>query len=266
MTNLVRSWSKHLIPPVPGWQSLNPLDRGLVGEWRFDRNTGLLLPDYSGYGQHGTIVGADWVTTRYGPALDFNSGDSDYVYVNNDYSGLPCTVEILCEPDDTSAIRVGLHLNEDGAIGSDLYIAFWTDNSFRGFTRDNVGTVQTSQTGAFPLGPAYHVIYTVKTGEQIVYVNGKIEAGPNNQVFGAITLTQLAIGEFRDAALDWDGRIALTRIYNRILTANEAQARYQLVLKRMQTFGGEWRIAGGVAPAVDISIPVAMRHYRNLRT
>jgi hypothetical protein len=58
------------------------LNRGLVGAWCPSvAGNGLLLPDLSGYGNHGTLTNmdaSDWVGTDKGRALDFDGVD-DYV-------------------------------------------------------------------------------------------------------------------------------------------------------------------------------------------
>jgi hypothetical protein len=55
------------------------LNRGLVGAWCPSvAGNGLLLPDLSGYGNHGTLTNmdaADWVGTDRGRALDFDGVD-----------------------------------------------------------------------------------------------------------------------------------------------------------------------------------------------
>ncbi|MHC4338511.1 MAG: LamG-like jellyroll fold domain-containing protein, partial [Planctomycetota bacterium] len=43
----------------------DPLDRGLIGEWRFDHDAGNVLPDFSGYKNHGTIVPRIVAGTNY---------------------------------------------------------------------------------------------------------------------------------------------------------------------------------------------------------
>ncbi len=55
------------------------LNRGLVGAWCPSiAGNGLLLPDLSGYGNHGTLQNmdaSDWVGTDKGRALDFDGSD-----------------------------------------------------------------------------------------------------------------------------------------------------------------------------------------------
>jgi len=67
-----------------GKQFYDPSDGSLVGAWLFDEGTGLFVRDHSIYGNHGQIIGPDWVPD----GLDFVSGNSDYVNIGTiDLSG-----------------------------------------------------------------------------------------------------------------------------------------------------------------------------------
>jgi hypothetical protein len=52
----------------------------LFGAWSFDEGAGAVAKDGSGNAFDGKVVGAKWVTGKYGKALDFN-GDGDHVFV-----------------------------------------------------------------------------------------------------------------------------------------------------------------------------------------
>lgn len=54
----------------------------LVGHWDFDENVGGMAHDTSGFGNTGTIYGAQWVQGKYGSGLSFD-GINDYVNVPN---------------------------------------------------------------------------------------------------------------------------------------------------------------------------------------
>ena len=57
---------------------LADLNDGLLGYWTFDEGNGSVANDYSGNGNHGSIVGASWTTGKCGNALEFD-GSYDYV-------------------------------------------------------------------------------------------------------------------------------------------------------------------------------------------
>ena len=59
------------------------LGDGLVGYWSFDKGSGSIVHDSSGYGNDGTVYGASWTTdspSDEGYALDFD-GKDDYVEI-----------------------------------------------------------------------------------------------------------------------------------------------------------------------------------------
>jgi len=59
----------------------------LQGYWMFDEGTGTTAADSSGFGNHGTIVGATWTAAgKYGSALEFD-GNDDYVEIKG-YKGV----------------------------------------------------------------------------------------------------------------------------------------------------------------------------------
>ena len=59
----------------------------LQGYWMFDEGTGITVVDSSGFGNHGTIMGAKWMASgKYGYALEFD-GTDDYVEING-YKGV----------------------------------------------------------------------------------------------------------------------------------------------------------------------------------
>ena len=49
-------------------------DPALVAYWQFDEGAGTSALDSSGYGNHGKVLGADWVAGKVGGALDFKGG------------------------------------------------------------------------------------------------------------------------------------------------------------------------------------------------
>ena len=48
----------------------------MVAEYDFDTDSGTVLRDKTGLGNHAEIVGADWLHTKAGWALEFNGKDS----------------------------------------------------------------------------------------------------------------------------------------------------------------------------------------------
>lgn len=247
----------------------DPLDRGLIAEYRFEYNTGLMLPDYSGYSTHGAVSGAVWTTTPSGPALFFDG--------NNDYVNIPHREVQRC-----------LDADQPGEISVEAFFRWTTvaagwktlvskpgdinlgDHGWR-LTHDNVdpphveiaagaskyrGSAQTLASGVL-----YHVIGTVVRASNTmhIYVNGVLDDGvlAAGGSWPEASTSPISIGR-RGGDNDryFPGDILLVRIYNRALTAGAVYQRYQICRRRMQTFGGVWSLPNGLAPAAPIGVPI----------
>jgi len=69
------------------WNPDPELPELLQGYWMFDEGTGITVADSSGFGNHGTIMGAKWTASgKFGYALEFD-GTDDYVEING-YKGV----------------------------------------------------------------------------------------------------------------------------------------------------------------------------------
>jgi hypothetical protein len=58
----------------------------IEGLWLFDEGSGNVAKDLSGNDHHGEILGAKWVSGKYGKALEFDGVDDDVVI--NTYFGI----------------------------------------------------------------------------------------------------------------------------------------------------------------------------------
>jgi len=70
------------IKPTRGIQlnKAHRLSRGLVGCWFFNEDSGTIVSDLSGNGNHGTLNGSiSWVAGKFGSVLYFPNGQTDYV-------------------------------------------------------------------------------------------------------------------------------------------------------------------------------------------
>lgn len=260
MGGLVRGYKQHLTVPHPGWQRTDPLDRGLVGEWRFDPATGLVVPDYSGYGLHSSAVtGAPpptWVGTRYGPGLQCVAANSQSVTIDDApvLNLTTLTVEWFG--------LIGNGIVNTGLISKRGAVIDWTLH-----LRHN-STIRASTVGGFITtagtwsdGDFHHVVVVFNGANSFIYVDGNEEVSGNA---GAITPTAdpVAIGRVANAQY-LEGVLLLARIYNRVPSAAEAQARYELCLKRNQAMTHVWMIPWGMVTAVP-RIPRIPAAYNTL--
>lgn len=228
----------------------DPLDKGLVGEWRFDKNTGLILPEQSGRNVRGTIVAADWATSKFGLALSFD-GVNSYVEMTNapDHSVVSLSVFVFAKPGDVVDKQVFISDSNFGNNGYRLYSNATKLTAVLGdggatLIEEDAGTVDTTwQLLGFtfdrPDVTLYRNTSIVKTGA----FDSDITQSTNTLDFGQTT------GD------NWRfyGEIGCIRIYNRALIASEVMALYQIFRRRMQTFGGERPFRIGVAEAACVT-------------
>lgn len=260
MSGLIRGYTRHLTPVSPGAARTDPLDRGLVGEWRFDPHTGLILPDYSGYGKHGDLVGIpDWVTAQYGPALDFD-GTNDAVDCG---SGIFGTLTRVSWEVFGAAGAVGAHRSPCGDA----------DNAAQGFTWFTIGGAGTrihiwGATGkveaefAHAISSGWHhwICAYDSVAQNVKWYEDGVQILSQACNAGAITSSNtFHIGRWGLGLWDprWDGQIALVKVYRRALSAAEVRARHQICLKRAQPMTHVWMMPWGKAPpVVGAALPI----------
>ena len=197
MTVLTRGLVRHTRPPSPHFARTDPLDRGLVGEWRFDRDTGLVVPDYSGNANTGEITPGNggWVSTEYGPAYKFD-GAASYVLLGTNvepiHSTLQGSFECFFRTDELTDVTALFGAADTTA--ADPYMSFNVrQNNIRVIARSGLTGLDIidTNTGIISSTSAwYHLVVTGNgDGTQwIIYVNGisqggAVAVGGNNGVW-----------------------------------------------------------------------------------
>lgn len=205
------------------------LKQGLVGCWIPSvSGSGLLLPDLSQYGNHGSLVGmdaSDWVSSGEGRALDFD-GSNDYVQTTASLNGLTAfTVSGWMKP---TAINQRMEIGQTNS-GNDRAVfglaedgnAYCAPNVNTGYGYCNWSSLGVSKfihfTGVFNSQGA------TNSDRAIIYLNGvkqtlnfvsAVSTSPvsysNNIRFGTRNLDTFSQGQLDDA-----------RVYNRALTPSE---------------------------------------------
>lgn len=201
------------------------LKQGLVGAWIPSiSGSGLLLPDLSGRGNNGSLVGmdaSDWVSASYGRALDFD-GVNDLVSISTTGQSQFC-VSLWFR------IRAFKALSTDGVVlaitngaNDNLYIAQRASGSNTLTCNAFDGTVR----GIYGTGPALsvntwtHAVCTAANGLYQIYINGN----KTTETAGTIvtsTANSITIGNYTDGLRPGDQLIDDVRLYNRALTEPE---------------------------------------------
>ena len=104
-----------------------PMDKTLLGDWRFDEGAGDVAGDTSGHGNDGEIHGADWVKGKFGTALHFGGHDA-YVSIPA-IAGLDASNELTAE--------AWVYWEKGGSYPNIITGGTWCPGGFLFFVADN---------------------------------------------------------------------------------------------------------------------------------
>ena len=208
---------------MPFWRP-----RGCVLWLDFLEPSGSVAYDKSGYGNHGTIYGAQRVRAlgRYGLSFD---GVDDYVEVPPSPS-LDITDEVTVE-----ALICPLSLPAGEHI-----IAGKLPQPERSWELDQAGTRlewwvydgatwhYARKSNYLSVGEWFHAVgvYKSSTGELFLYGNGELLATGSSPAMASAPDTPVTIASTNTPDRWFNGIIAFVRIYNRALTPHEIKANY----------------------------------------
>ena len=248
-----------IIKPGRGIQlnRAHPLARGLVGCWLFNEGTGNKVFDLSLDGNEGTINNGSWSSLGGLGILC----DSD-----NDYIGTGLSMS-------KGTIVVGLTVN--GASPLYRYIFMGATLSEIYLVQSGPGTSHVEGAWVFSINTTVidSAVYNLTTGKdyQIVIQWPVRKVWINNDLIIdttsiAKTVTEVNIGGSVDNIDRYaNSNIRYVHAYNRALTDSEVR---QLYINPYIMFDPRISpaIFGTLVAAGGLSIPIAMRYYRNRRT
>ena len=219
------------------------LREGLVGAWCPSiAGSGNLLPDVSGYGNHGTLTNMaadDWVSGQYGRALDFVSSTNQYVQVASTANQLTVpntqvSISAWCRPtaNSTSVGReIASKFHNSGPPYISYGLQFSTASISNGFAfAIGTNTIQDSDyillqaNVASALNEFHHICGTYDGQLMKIYINGKqnnTRAETRTMIFAA---QPFSIGRWLgNSSTDeaFIGQLDDIRIYNRALSEPE---------------------------------------------
>lgn len=217
-------------------------DEALVGYWKFDEATGSVAEDSSGFGNVGTIVGAEPVETLLGGAFSFD-GENDYVSVPQN------------EVFNTQVFTVSTWLKSKNGARKCAYIRKvngWYIRTAGGQLDIRLEGGQQIDSGYyFPENEWHHYAITVDNINKTVafYVDGKLFGDVHTYTNDIPNSTgPLYIGQYSQG-YRWKGGIDDVRFYTKSLTIEEISGIYlagrpdvPTELPATETLVGHWKL------------------------
>lgn len=217
---------------------LTGTNQGLVGYWSFEENAGTVAHDYSGAGNHGTLVNSPvWTDGIRGKCLKFN-GASNYVNCGNPSSLKitgAMTVSFWCKPVLFGATRI--IVSKYLTIGNQRGWQVTTQNGgsfnkievYLSLDGTSVPNILTGNTSLLPNEWAHVAFSYIPSTILNIYVNGVLDATTSSSIVTSIfdNSADVFIGN-RDGLPSnyFSGLIDEVRIYNRALSAKEVMDLY----------------------------------------
>jgi hypothetical protein len=245
-------WSFTTVP------QLEITDPSLVGWWTFDEGRGTTAVDWSGHGNHGSIMNTNdplWVDGYQITAMD--TAGATYVHVDGESWS---TIE--------NEATIAMWLYGDPAQMPRNNSAFWAhdgsnrvaqahipwgdgnvyfDTGGSGYDRINKAATAAEYEGRWR---HWTFVKNATTGEQLIYLDGVLWHSGTGLTKPMVNVTSFTIGSANGGANIFPGMIDDVRLYNKALTVEEIQ---QVMLGNKQLAGSPVPDIGAIVDIRDIS-------------
>jgi len=196
--------------------------------------TGNIWDDLSRGGSNGTLINGPTFDNGNGGSIVFD-GVNDYVRIGgvNDYNYSNITLESWVYPERNSSYEY-LFSNSRDCCGSYNGYELRIVGGFMRFTIWNSTNANVISTYSLPLNSWYHIIATYDGSQLKLYINGIINKLTNSTLqIGYPTSYDLYIGRMgHSSSYIIKGKISLSKIYNRSLSAQEVLQNYNSTTSR----------------------------------
>jgi hypothetical protein len=206
----------------------------LQGYWMFDEGTGTTVADSSGFGNHGTIMGANWTASgKFGYALEFD-GTDDYVEIDG-YKGVLGTQSRTV----TAWVKTGADRRMDIiSWGNDRAGEQWLLSAIRGGSRfEPTGVLRLDVSGGYISGSTrvtddqwHHVAVVLENdgsadiSNVTLYVDGEPDTATKvvAQAIHTTIGTDVRIGFCSDGTDSFfEGSLDSVRVYEQTVSSKE---------------------------------------------
>ena len=209
-------WSFETLPDIP------ISDPDLLGWWKLDEGAGLNAVDWSGHGNHGTLMnGANWVEAYDGGGVEFDQRD-DYIDTDftTDLTIWTISAWVISPDEPSDRTNTGpIHRESNFQINWDH-----TDPVYRGAAAVNAGGWFAASFGPLQADTWYHLAATYDGDELVAYKNGiLVNSNPGPTGDPAAESATLKLGRHAVAGQYFGGIIDDVRVYSKVLTIEEIQ-------------------------------------------
>ena len=192
--------------------------------------------DLSGNNNHATLLGNARPIPQYPTSTDktlFFDGTGSYAQTATILTGSAYTAEFFF---NATSLRSGVEkwLGSQYPGSDRIIFDIYTDNRLRNFMGNGTNPSSTAVTSTTIVQPNiwYHAVFSKDTlGTGSVYVNGVLE-GRGAMSTGAATNAPFQIGGSTTLVRWFNGRIPITRLYNRALSQAEITQNYNAIKSR----------------------------------
>lgn len=254
-------YQKPLLGQQIKWE--HPLAKGLVICWLMNEGSGHIFDCIRGIVESNWTTLPNWESSPKGPCINFN-GSQHFRALNDGVDWFPSadkgSIFVIADTTDNDAAaymfdlatpRITCLLESGTAAGT--------------ITFHHSGDSWTVANAMPSNNVFYSLVFTWNAGGNIrtAYRDGISLGSDSTALTGASPSDVLRIGARNDTDSQWNGRFVLWHSYNRVLSAEEAAwLHYEHYAIFRQPSRPKYYF---VTAAAGLSIPVAMRTYRNLR-
>ena len=237
------------------------------GLWLMSEGSGNTVADLSGNSKTGTFQNSPtWTAGNYGPAIDFVSGDNDWISVPT--ISVPTNITVIASIRASSYVQDGSLVGKKSANSN--WLLFFEEIGAVGNLRWRGGAIE--NTCSVPVasymtaGEPYIIAATQAGTAATLYINGNLVDAATLTAIGNSS-DVVTIGRGDGTFYSFNGLIDFVYIYNRALSPSEIQQLYRepfcmfvddMPVAMMYSYGAAPAPTGQVILIQMSAVPIAL--------
>jgi len=241
-------------------QQLYEYAPGPVGYYNFNENSGTKAYDKSGNGNSATLVnGPSWELGKFGSGVEFETGSSEAVSLDNSITLLNFTLESWVKANNFDS-GIGFFARHEDYLNCGFRFGVDSSGYLRFFTTSSGGNIGLTSNNSIPLDEWHHVAVIHDGGDANIYIDGIEEDSTTGGTLVSCT-KGTTIGGNYDTRYTFDGVMDDVRIYNYARTQKQILEDMNAGRPASKSPVGYWKFdegadntcSGGVNDACDSS-------------